>query len=90
MDKEDIKNHFMDLAARVRKDMEDEAIRDMDKSRLNQAYIQSMLRTIGHAEFELDVLLTYTEEVGGFGSSYPKKCLECLKLFRTILEMELK
>jgi hypothetical protein len=86
---EDLMGYMYKIAGKVMREMEDEAIRDCDGSRLNGKHICMMIRCISRAESELDVLLTLTEEIGGFGSSYPKKCLESLKLMRTILEMEL-
>lgn len=69
---------------------QDEAIRDIDGSRLDKQHNRLMLTSISRCELELDILLTQTEQIGGFGSSYPRNCLESMKLFRTILEMELK
>jgi galactose-1-phosphate uridylyltransferase len=89
-EKMDVHSYVINLASKVMQEWQDECIRDVDTSQLNVQEIKRMITSISRCEFELDILLTLTEEIGGFGSSYPRKCLESLKLFKTILEMELK
>jgi hypothetical protein len=87
---EDTKNYFIELSNKILRELQDECIRDIDGSRLDKEHSLRILEVISKCELWLDVLLTQTEEIGGFGSSYPKKCLDSLKLFRTILDMEIK
>lgn len=68
---------------------QDEYIRNMDSSKLTKDKASHQLYIISHAQVILDILLTQTEELGGFGSFYPKKCLELLKTMQTILQMEI-
>jgi|GEM_PF-1814677 len=86
----EIKDHLMKIAESAFKKIEDDLIRDIDGSLLDREHNLNMLEVISKCELWIDVLLTQTEEVNGFGSSYPKRCLELLKTFRVILEMELK
>lgn len=86
---EDVKEFFVKLSEKFMKNMQDEFIRNLDSLKLSKEYGKSMLRSIERCVLHLDLLLQFTEEVGGFGSYYPKKCLDLLKTFKTILEMEL-
>ena len=56
---------------------------------MNDEHTNRMLSAIRECEWHLKPLMDLTEEIGGFGSVYPERCLEELKTFRTILEMEL-
>ena len=87
---EEIKDIFRKLGDKVIKKMNEENERNEDSSWLTHDKINDQLKSIARCEYELDLLLSKTDEVGGFGSYYPKKCLEHLKLMRDILEMELK
>ena len=80
---------LMEIATKAMIKIEDEYIRDIDGSKMNDEHTERMISAIRECEWHLKPLLELTEEIGGFGSSYPKKCLESMKLFRKILEMEL-
>ncbi len=59
-----------------------------DSSSLTYKAIHETLKTIEKCEYFLDILLTQTEEVGGFCSFYPKECQKYLETMKTILEIE--
>ena len=88
MDK--IQAHLSELTKNAMKTLKEEPIRNMDKSRLTTDHTLRMLQGIFRCGVELNLLLELTEEAGGFGSAYPKKCLDSLGLFRLILEAELR
>lgn len=79
----------MELNESFFNDEKERHVKNIDNSKLNKEYNLELLRVISRVEFELDMLLTLTDEIGGFGSYYPKNCLEYLKTFRVILNMEL-
>jgi len=79
----------IDMANKVIRKIEDDLIRDVDGSKMNEEHANRMINAIRECECHLKSLLELTEEVGGFGSSYPKQCLESLKIFRTILSWNL-
>lgn len=81
---------FRSIGEKVLKEMKDDQIRNSDNSILSNKAIQETLSTIEKCEYFLDILLTKTEEVGGFGSFYPKECQKHLKTMKTILEFEIK
>lgn len=64
--------------------------RNADRSQLCQGSIEHMIRLIDRTKHDLRLLKAITESVGGFCSAYPKRCLEEMDLFKTILLMELK
>lgn len=84
----DITEYIRTISNNVLRNMEDEFIKNVDGSRLTKQHAIDQLEVISRAESWLDVLLSQTEEIGGFGSFYPKKCLDLLKTMRTILQME--
>ena len=88
-DEGDVHHYLMRIAAKVMDEMEEACIRDRDASQVDKKYVLGAIRVISKIELLLDVLLISTQNVGGFGSSYPTKCLEHMKTMRTILEMEL-
>lgn len=81
---------MMEAANKARSDIEEEIIKNTNNSLVKRQSALTMLESIIKLQLYLDILLKQTEEVGGFGSYYPKKCIESLKTLKTILEMELK
>lgn len=86
--KDMVMNMFRSIGEKVLKEMKEDQIRNADNSRLTNKAIQETLITIEKCEYFLDILLTQTEEIGGFGSFYPKECQKNLKTMKFILEAE--
>ena len=87
---EDSKGLIAKIVLRVEKSLREELEKNEDSSYLTPEKIKDQLHAIARCEYELDLLLSKTDDAGGFGSFYPKKSLEHLKLMRAILETELK
>ncbi len=79
-----------ELTSKTMNELQAEAVRDSDSSKITREHTERMFDAIIQCEYHMEDLLDLTEEIGGFGSSYPKRCMDSLKLFRCILEMELK
>lgn len=88
MNSDEIHKHLMDLTSKSMRRIEDECIKDSDRSRCNRAVAQYLLASIRRCERRLEILLEQTQEIGGFCSSYPTKALESIRLMKEMVEME--
>lgn len=82
-------NNIKELVEKSIKEIQEEKRRNNDNSMVDKKLCESIIYLIGLVEYDLEKLLSYTNEMGGFASLYPKDSLKLMKIFRTILEMEM-
>lgn len=86
----DIHSVLSEMMTKVINKWQDDCWRNIDGSNLTKEKAIRMIQLINHINHYLGVLLIHTEEIGGFGSLYPQKCLELMKTMHTILQMEIE
>lgn len=86
--KMDLQSYQLKLSSKLMQDGQYASVRDIKRSQLSAQEISRIITSISRCELELDILVDQADQAGSAGSLYPRRCLQCLKLFREILEIE--